>query len=223
MPPRKDPQLLDYPESCACSSKQNYNAASGRPEESRKAARNGYRSWSASISSIMELMVILYAGRRNLAAPEHTSALLKEIFLRFSPRLVIGSAAAGADLLTLEQARLHGLPAHVVILEGIAEFEHRSVADIGPQWSQLYHAMLNDPEITIETIPHPGTDDDAAHEEVNRAIATAAATAAEDDEKVMVVIVRSWPKPTGDTTEHLAELAADHGWQVVTVPDSQEM
>ena len=58
------------------------------------------------------------------------------------PFAVVSAAAAGADLVVLEEALRQGIRAHVVLPIGRADFVEQSVADAGPEWVQRFDGVL---------------------------------------------------------------------------------
>jgi hypothetical protein len=56
---------------------------------------------------------------------------------------VVSAAAAGADLIVLDEAIRAGIGAHVVLPIGRREFVEQSVADAGPEWVQRFDAVMD--------------------------------------------------------------------------------
>ena len=50
------------------------------------------------------------------------------------PSDVVSAAAAGADLIVLEEAIHRGLGTHVIVPIALDEFINQSVIDAGPEW-----------------------------------------------------------------------------------------
>jgi hypothetical protein len=59
------------------------------------------------------------------------------------PTAVVSAAAAGADLIVLEEAIRAGIGAHVVLPIGRREFVEQSVADAGPEWVLRFDAVMD--------------------------------------------------------------------------------
>ena len=98
-------------------------------------------------------MLLVHAGNRPDAAdrtvprfPEQRSAVvatqIAHVLRALAPRAVVGSASAGADLLVLAAAQQQGIPVHVVLPVGVAEFVRTSVADAGDRWVRLFHDVV---------------------------------------------------------------------------------
>jgi hypothetical protein len=58
------------------------------------------------------------------------------------PFAVVSAAAAGADIIVLEQAIRLGIAVHIVLAIGRHDFVEQSVADAGPEWVQRFDAVL---------------------------------------------------------------------------------
>jgi hypothetical protein len=58
------------------------------------------------------------------------------------PSDVVSAAAAGADLIVLEEAIGRGIHTHVVLPIELDEFVKQSVADAGPEWVTRFHVVL---------------------------------------------------------------------------------
>ena len=164
-------------------------------------------------------MILIYAGRRQTTDAqgmrERVGTLLDEI----RPRLLVGSAAAGADLLVLALARERDIPARVILLGEVAEFERVSVADLGEEWSLRYREMLADTDVSVESVASPGPDRRAAHLMVNEVIVVTAWRAAAKGEKVVALAVTEPPgsgQSGGGVTADLVARAERRGWPVVT-------
>lgn len=176
-------------------------------------------------------MIVVYAGRRSLADEGRTAERIADLFTELRPRLVIGSAAAGTDLLMLERAGRHEIPAQVIVHESVAEHAKRSVADKGARWSARFQAALARPGVTVRTISAP--EGDAGYRAVQTEILETAAAAAaagteagtgagtgaqagtESGEDVVALVLRGPPRDGPDFTEEFATGAHDRGWKVV--------
>lgn len=58
------------------------------------------------------------------------------------PSGVVSVAAAGADLIVLDEAIRRGVDTHVVLPIAMVEFVKQSVVDAGPEWVGLFDAVL---------------------------------------------------------------------------------
>jgi hypothetical protein len=128
--------------------------------------------------------------------------------------MVVGSAAAGTDVVVLERAARLGAPAVVVLLGSEEDFERGSVADKGPEWVDRYRRLLRLGQVSTRTVPGAGN---SGYGAVNAEIIDVAATNAERDEEVVVLVVRS-PQSGPDFTKDLADRAGLRGWGIVEIP-----
>jgi hypothetical protein len=58
------------------------------------------------------------------------------------PTAVVSAAAAGADIIVLEEAIRLGISAHVVLPIGRHDFVEQSVADAGSEWVRRFDAVM---------------------------------------------------------------------------------
>ncbi len=58
------------------------------------------------------------------------------------PSGVVSVAAAGADLIVLDETIQRGVDAHVVLPIAMVEFVKQSVVDAGPEWVGMFDAVL---------------------------------------------------------------------------------
>lgn len=59
------------------------------------------------------------------------------------PSSVVSAAAAGADLIVLQEAIQRGIDVHVILPIAVQEFVDRSVSDAGPEWVSRFEAVLH--------------------------------------------------------------------------------
>ncbi len=77
------------------------------------------------------------------------------------PSVVISAAAAGADLVMLDEAQVRRVPVHILVPLSTELFVERSVADCGGDWVERFHRVLDhatgDPASMVEHLeldPH---------------------------------------------------------------------
>jgi hypothetical protein len=94
---------------------------------------------------------------------EAVAADVGAVLERLQPDGVITAAAAGADLLVIEEAMTQGIPVHMVLPFARARFREESVADLGRRWTLSYDRALArvaaDPRSSIQELDLPATDD----------------------------------------------------------------
>lgn len=155
-------------------------------------------------------MILAFAGRRagSDAFPtsnvEFVSGRIRQLVGGLRPRVVVGSAAAGADLLTIEAALGVGAAVHVYLAGDRAGFRTTSVIDKGENWGRRYDALLDLPEVNVHEL-ELAESSDASYRAVTMAIVEQAQTLVEQGEEVVGLAV-SAPRDTGtDHTEELVE------------------
>ncbi|WP_331727875.1 hypothetical protein [Streptomyces sp. NBC_01176] len=161
-------------------------------------------------------MILIYAGRRQATDAQGVRERVRTLLDEVRPRLLVGSAAAGADLLVLALARERDIPARVILLGGVAEFERVSVADLGEEWIERYREILADTGVSVESVASPGPDRRAAHLMVNEMIIETARREATEGEEVIALAVTESPGSGGSVTADLVAQAERRGWPVVT-------
>lgn len=142
-------------------------------------------------------------GREPSRFPASNIALVAERIRRqlvtLSARILVCSAACGADLLALGEAGALGIRRHVVLPFDPSRFRRTSVADCPGDWLVSFDRIVSEIEATgdLETLDCEGSDMDA-YRAVNRSILAFAQSlaTAESMEPVALVI---WDGPaTGD-------------------------
>jgi hypothetical protein len=156
-------------------------------------------------------VLLLFAGRRPgtrdfpSANVDFVAEQITQLLAGLRPRRVVGSAAAGADLLVLEAAESLGIEAEVVIVGDRESFRAASVADKGEAWVRSYDHQLE--AASVETLPTQATEDEG-YRSVTRRIGERGAQLADKREAVAVLIV-SAPRERGvDHSEELAQSVA---------------
>ena len=104
-------------------------------------------------------MIIVYAGRRpseegGVFPPSREPYLAERVgrlLAGLRPDRVIGSAAAGSDIIILEVASELGIPATVVLGQDVDSFASESVEDKAG-WRERFDVVLRAPTVTVETL-----------------------------------------------------------------------
>ncbi len=157
-------------------------------------------------------MIVVYAGRRpGPDLPEDNVPFVSEqverVVAGLRPRLVVGSAAAGADLLVIEAATRSKLPVRVLLAGTRAAFRAGSVADKGRAWELRYDTQLDLPSVAVEEVALAG-DGEASYQAVTKRISRTAEDQLEDEEELVVLAV--WAPRSADGTDHTEEMVAHH-------------
>ena len=87
------------------------------------------------------------AGRRVARFPSTQEPIVRarvaKVLDALRPSDVVSAAAAGADLIVLEESIHRGIGTHVVLPIALDEFVSRSVTDAGPEWVMLFNAVVD--------------------------------------------------------------------------------
>lgn len=173
-------------------------------------------------------MILLYAGRRpgTDAFPDanvgRVCERIGEVVETINPSAVVGSAAAGADLLVLKNAVCRSIPAHVLVAGDREAFRAGSVADKGGSWVRCYDALLGHPGVTLQQVPLTATPDESYRAVTNALGAQAERVAAGHGEEIAVLAVSELPAAgTLDHTEELVEAQRRAGRRVLRIDPTQ--
>ena len=154
-------------------------------------------------------MIVLYAGRRSGSADfpdanvEFVAEQIGQVLGGLRPRRIVGSAAAGADLLALRAAEELEIPAEAVIVGDRDSFRESSVADKGPDWVRRYDHQVE--RLEVEEL-EPRDSPSESYRSVTRRIAERGEALLKPNEALVFVAV-SAPRKEEDHTEDLAEHA----------------
>ncbi|HEX8067736.1 MAG TPA: hypothetical protein VF520_14545 [Thermoleophilaceae bacterium] len=164
-------------------------------------------------------MILLYAGRRpseGVLGEENVRLVLPQVeraVRGLAPRLAVGSAAAGADLVVLEAALGLGLPARVVVAGRVDDFRSSSVADKGPEWGARYDAVVASDAVEVVEVPRVPGDDDASY----RAVTARIWEEGKREPGPAVLLTLSGPPPGGGHTEELVARQLAAGGLALTI------
>jgi hypothetical protein len=174
-------------------------------------------------------VIVVFTGRRpsgsDGALPDAALPRLEErlerLFAGLRPRLAVGSAAAGTDLLAAAAALRSRIRVELVVTEDAEEFVAASVADKGRPWEERYRALTAQPGTELFPLAGAKADDDGFRA-VNQEILDHALRSlrspdqgAADTEELVVVAVTQGRRAGEDHTESLAEAAASLGHLVL--------
>ncbi|KOG33717.1 tetratricopeptide repeat-containing protein [Streptomyces resistomycificus] len=180
-------------------------------------------------------MIVVFTGRRpsgpDGVLPDSAVGWLEErlklLFAGLRPRLAVGSAAAGTDLLAAGAALRAGIPVDLLVTEDPEAFVAASVADRGRQWEERYRTLTARAEAALIPVPGAQADDDGFRA-VNQAILRHArdrrgesAQPADDPEELVVVAVTEGDREGEDHTGSLIRAAQANGDLVLRLSPSQ--
>lgn len=162
-------------------------------------------------------MVILYAGRRpgKDFPPECVPRVRNEVerlIRRLLPRVAVGSAAAGADLLVAESAQRAGAELVLYLAGDRRLFRQTSVADKGEEWAAAFDELLGQEHVRVREIGRHAEADES-YRAVTRAVVAAAEDCSLPGEEIALLAILSPHDESGHTAEMLAGAAA-RGWLV---------
>lgn len=144
---------------------------------------------------------------------------MRSILSRVQPRILIGSAACGADLLGQDVAGDLGIETHVLLPFNAEKFRKTSVVDRPGHWGALYDRIIRRARANdCLTILQAGDDSDQPYEAANEEILGLSRRRAQPDEELSALIV--WdgaPKDADDFTDHLQQQIRQQGGNVYEV------
>jgi hypothetical protein len=129
------------------------------------------------------------------------------------PRLIVGSAASGTDLLVLEAARAENIAADVVLPFSIARFLETSVASRGDAWRERFDRLVDPKDVEILG----ESDDDEVYHRTNAALLERAAARADAGEPIVALVVRPRLGQHQSVSDDLAERAIAKGYRVIDI------
>ena len=149
------------------------------------------------------------------------SARIRATLLDLQAAALVCSAACGADLLALEEARALGIRRCVVLPFDARRFRETSVADRPGGWDALFDRMLRElgPAGDVETMSPAGNDGDGYAAANIRILEIAQSLAAADSTDAIAVVV--WDRDAADwytVTERFIDEARRRALPVVEVP-----
>jgi len=131
------------------------------------------------------------------------------------PRLVVGAAAAGADLLVAEAAARENIPVHVALPHPRATFRVTSVQPGGASWLDRFDRLLDDPGAVHLDEGALNPSDVDAYRTHNGHLLDRASTLVEQDERVWCLVVRPAATTPSSVSDDLAERAQNRGLTTV--------
>lgn len=167
-------------------------------------------------------MILVFAGRRPGSADfpaENVGAIAertRRLVAELRPRLAIGSAAAGADLLAADAALQAGASIEILLAGEPDQFRAESVDDKGAEWGERFARLLGSDVVTVSEVPRLN-DADASYRAVTAAIVERAEQLAEQDESVTLLALSRHRREAVDHTEELVALAEAREWQVLRI------
>jgi len=119
------------------------------------------------------------------------SGRVRSLLSGLRPRLLVGAAASGSDLVILEQALNQGLKAHIVLPFAPDRFRQTSVESRGPAWVSRYEAVLAQVRrgrAVLEVLGEP--EDDGVYTRTNGHLLSRADELRADGEEIITLLLR---------------------------------
>jgi hypothetical protein len=183
-------------------------------------ARAGHRT------TTVPPVLLVHAGNRvdlpDRRTPRFPTALVPLVQYRVAqvladlrPTGVVSAAAAGADLIVLEEALRAGITIHVALPLGVEEFRRLGCEDVGDDWAVRYDKVIAEASAlgTVHIEDHGDSDD--WYTRGNDTILDRAAAVA-DGESIYALVVRPHSgESSPSATDLFAASAAARGWPVI--------
>lgn len=143
-----------------------------------------------------------------MANVERVRGALRRIYKNERVRLLVSSAACGADLIGLDEAQQGGIRCRIVLPTEPSQFRRESVVDRGEVWGTLFDRILEGLVSEKDLIVLPSTDDAIVnYKATNKAIVDEASSAAAGTELIALVVWDGRRRKENDFTEHFRLLA----------------
>lgn len=177
-------------------------------------------------------MWLTYAGNRTDSSdqdearfPEqHVEGVRKRIrrLLReLKPEGVVGSAAAGSDLLVLSEAMAAGIRTHVILPAPVERFRDISVADRGEPWMSLYDRVMDElPKSQLRVSAPAGDLDEHAFREANSGILDEAERVAPGSVKLALAVRPPEAPSQPSVTDDFVSRALGRGYHTIDLDPS---
>ncbi|GAB3193592.1 hypothetical protein GCM10027261_09470 [Geodermatophilus arenarius] len=160
-------------------------------------------------------MIIVYAGRRPsgedgdfpASREPYLAERVERLLAGLQPTRLVGSAAAGSDVIILEAAARLGIPATVVVAGDVESFAAESVDD-KPGWRSRFDAVLTSPGVSVEPLALSESGGDAYRAVTRRFIERAEelrqeAAAVGEDPALLGLLLSGGSRGDDDYTEDL--------------------
>jgi hypothetical protein len=137
-----------------------------------------------------------------------SSARVRALLSALRPRLLVGAAASGADLIILTEALALGLTPHIVLPFVVEKFQQTSVESRGLDWVQRYRRVIDQVRAgrgVIEILNE--AEDDDVYLRTNGRLLDRARELRNDEEEIVVVLLRPAGGDGRSVTDDLAERA----------------
>jgi hypothetical protein len=147
---------------------------------------------------------------------DDVSTRVQNLLSSLSPRLLVGAAASGSDLVFLEQALGLGLKPRIVLPFPVDRFRQTSVESRGPDWVRRYEHVLAEVSAgraELEILDEP--EDDDVYVRTNERLLARARDLRLDGEEIVVIVLRPSASDGRSVTDDLAERGQMAGFLVL--------
>ncbi len=134
------------------------------------------------------------------------------------PRLLVGAAASGADLVVLAAARSKGFDVRVVLPFDARTFKRTSVEDRGREWCVRYDRLIGSLKPDELEILDEVKDAGVYHRTNTRLLERAAQLRYAPDEEIVALVLRPIVSHWASVTDDLVDKARQAGLRVMEVP-----
>ena len=177
-------------------------------------------------TTTVQPVLLVHAGNRidlpDRRTPRFPGALVPlvqhrvaQVLADLRPTAVVSAAAAGADLIVLEEALRAGITIHVALPLSVEQFRRRGCEDLGDDWAVRYDKVLAEAGAlgTVHIEDHG--DEEDWYTRGNDTILDRAAAVA-DGESIYAVVVRPHSgESSPSATDLFAASAAARGWPLI--------
>jgi hypothetical protein len=144
------------------------------------------------------------------------SGRVRSLLSALRPRLLVGAAASGSDLVILEQALALGLKPHIVLPFSVPRFRQTSVESRGPAWVRRYDivlAQVGQGRAVLEVLGEP--EDDDVYTRTNGRLLARAEELRLDGEEIITILLRPAGPDGRSVTDDLGARAESAGLLVL--------
>jgi hypothetical protein len=176
-------------------------------------------------------MIIALAGRRIDASDTEEKRFplelkdivyerIREFFREHNAKILVSSAACGADLLALKAARELGIEQYIILPFGRGRFRETSVTDRPGDWGELFDEVCDEVESKKRLIVLKGfEDDEKAYSAVTTKILETAQSFRKSLENADVLALVVWEGTAKDETDETAAFIEKAGTQNIVVKE----
>lgn len=141
----------------------------------------------------------------------------RRLLAHLRPRLVLGAAASGADLIVLQAAQLEQIPIRLVLPHDRDTFRRTSVESRGPDWGDRYDRLLTELDAALVEEHADDPDADGVYHAHNGRMLDRVAQLTEPGERVWCLVIRPTPTSSPSVSDDLATRADTRGYLTIDI------